>query len=60
MTPEEAVETMTKWDLDNRFCFTENHAKAIKLGIEALKEIQRARLNGYRFVAVRLSGETEE
>jgi hypothetical protein len=33
---------------------------ALQLGIEALKEIQRARLNGYRFVAVRLPGETEE
>jgi len=33
---------------------------AIKLGIEALKEIKRARDNGYRFVAVRLPGEEPE
>jgi len=33
---------------------------AFRLSIEGLKEIKRARDNGYRFVAVRLPGEEPE
>jgi hypothetical protein len=56
MTLEVAIEILEAMAEDNDL---ETETKALALGIEALMEIQRDRLNGYRFVAVRLHGETD-
>ena len=38
----------------------ESYEPALRLGIEALEEIKRARENNYRFVAVKLPSEGEK
>jgi hypothetical protein len=60
MTLERAIKVLTDMGTPDFQDSTENILKARKLGIEALKEIRRARLNNYRFVAVRIPGETNE
>jgi hypothetical protein len=60
MTIEEAVKELNTLELPIET--EQDHRKhlAIRLGIEAIKEIKRCRDNGYRFICIRLPEETIE
>jgi hypothetical protein len=57
---DEAIKDMHTFFIKRKKVPDDDIWDACRLGLEALKEIQRARLNGYRFAAVRLPGETED
>ena len=58
MTIDEAIKTMSERFSDPLRKFDDDYFEAIKLGIEALREIKESRRHGYTFVQVTLPGET--
>lgn len=60
MKLEKAIEILTKWKEPESVDAEEELAKAVKLGIEALKRLQMLRGYSMTQVDTRLPGETKE
>ena len=60
MTLQEAIEILSLYEIELMTCLPDAECSAVKLGIEALKRVQRRRAESGGKLGPLLPGETEE
>ena len=60
MTIDEAIEILGDYEMQSAFEATPDFKDALKLGIEALKAVQKFQRMGSKINPLRLPGETED